>query len=125
MRHKALRIPLFILLALVALTAGSYVTMLLWNALIPAIFHITTITFCQALGLLVLARLLFGFHHGGGHGHKCCGRRHHRNWEKLTPEEREKIMQRMANDDCCGPWGWHKAHFGENCCEDKKDSEEK
>lgn len=33
--------------------------MLLWNALIPAIFGLTTISFWQALGLSLLCSLLF------------------------------------------------------------------
>ncbi|MDR2868479.1 MAG: hypothetical protein LBV46_02935, partial [Bacteroidales bacterium] len=44
-----------------AIVAGfSAVMMLLWNALIPAIFGLVCINFWQALGLLVLGRMLFG-----------------------------------------------------------------
>lgn len=64
-------IPLFI--AVFALLVWA--TMLLWNALLPAIFGMVTITYWQALGLLVLGRLLFGgFGRGGGMHHF---RRHH------------------------------------------------
>ncbi len=47
---------------------GTWVTMLLWNMLMPVIFGLTVITFWQALGLFVLARILFGGPPGGGHG---------------------------------------------------------
>ncbi len=59
------------------------VIMWLWNALMPAIFHLGIITYWQAVGLAILARLLFGFMHGSpGHRHRghCgpWGRRFHR-----------------------------------------------
>ncbi|MTJ81542.1 MAG: hypothetical protein F8N37_11045 [Telmatospirillum sp.] len=58
-----------------ALLFGS-VTMLLWNAIIPEISSLPVITFWQAVGLLVLARLLTGrFSHGHGyHGRRRFGR---------------------------------------------------
>jgi len=53
-------------LGLVAMAAVFGVAvMFLWNALIPTIFGLTVINFWQALGLLVLARILFG-----GFGHR-------------------------------------------------------
>jgi hypothetical protein len=69
------------------------VVMHLWNWLAPAIFGLHIITFWQALGLLVLCRILFGGfgHHGGGHtrGRHRCGER----WERMTPEERENFRK--------------------------------
>lgn len=47
----------------------GWVTMLLWNALMPAVFGVTAITFWQALGLVILGRLLFGGRPGRRHGH--------------------------------------------------------
>ena len=41
----------------------GFVTMHLWNWLMPAIFGLKTITFLQALGLLVLGKILFGGFH--------------------------------------------------------------
>ncbi len=55
---KKLIFRLFALVALVA--AGAAAVMLLWNALIPSIIGWNTITYLQALGILVLSRLLFG-----------------------------------------------------------------
>ena len=67
----------------------------LWNWLVPALFsgaHL--ITFWQALGLLLLARILFGsWHSKGGRG---GGRHWRRKWESMNPEEREAFRQRMA-----------------------------
>ncbi len=45
---------------LVFLLVFSAAVQLLWNWLMPAIFGTRTITYFQALGLLLLSRLLFG-----------------------------------------------------------------
>ncbi len=45
---------------LIFLALGSLVVMLLWNALLPAIFGLKAISFLQAAGLLVLSKILFG-----------------------------------------------------------------
>ena len=54
---RELKIAVFAPLFLVVL---GFVVMSLWNWLAPAMFGGHTITFWQALGLLVLTRILFG-----------------------------------------------------------------
>ena len=94
MRKKWLWIaPLAILAIPLFLFIGGEVVMHLWNWLLPPLFGWRTLTFWQALGLLVLCRVLFGGL--GGHGPGP-----HRRWDrrcrKMTPEEREKFRQAMA-----------------------------
>jgi hypothetical protein len=75
---------------------GGEVVMHLWNWLLPALFGWRLITFWQALGLLVLCRILFG--RLGGHGPRGnMGRRMAERWERMTPEEREKVRQGMGS----------------------------
>ena len=84
-----------------AVAAGfSVAVMLLWNWLMPAIFGLGVISFWQALGILVLCRLLFGSF--GGRHHRMHGRqrggkhgRHHirEKWMKMTPEERKEFVK--------------------------------
>jgi hypothetical protein len=69
--------------------------MLLWNALMPDIFNLRQITFWQALGLLVLAKILFSGFRGGP---KAYGSRWKRDalregWANMTPEQQEKFSQ--------------------------------
>ena len=73
---------------------GGVVVMWLWNWLTPPLFGWHTVTFWQAFAMLALARILFGRMglHGPGGG---WGRRMRERWDVLTPEEREKIRQRM------------------------------
>jgi hypothetical protein len=77
---------------------GGEVVMLLWNWLLPGLFGWHQITFWQGLGLLVLSRILFG-NFGGGHGGNHHGPHRHRdeNWERMTPEEREKLRHEMRS----------------------------
>ena len=64
-------IPLMILAGLAFFTAFTFAVMLLWNWLMPVIFGLVEITFWQALGILVLSKILFGgFHHKGHRSHK-------------------------------------------------------
>ena len=98
MRHKA-KFILWPILFLVAIAALSAVVMLLWNAIVPALFTtVPAIHYLQALGLLVLCRILFGGLRGHGawrgrmHGHRH-GHAHQRwaKWQAMTPEERERF----------------------------------
>lgn len=72
--------------------------MWLWNWLMPYIFGLPELTFCQAVGLLVLCKILFGGISGGHHGHPhhgCCHGSKNRlreRWESMTPEERKQIV---------------------------------
>jgi hypothetical protein len=97
--------PLAILGIVIFSWIGGEVVMLLWNWLAPALFGWRQINFWQALGLLALCRILFGGFGGGGcHRSNSRGRMRERmservsermaeRWERMTPEEREKIRQ--------------------------------
>lgn len=95
--------PLFIILFLAVFTAAAFVTMLLWNALIPVLFSGPVITFWQSAGLLILSKLLLGGF-GKGHRRHCHGspgdiwrRKWREKYESMTPEEKEKLRSRCRN----------------------------
>lgn len=88
----------FIPICLVAFaTVFGALVMVLWNWLMPCIFGLPELTFWQAVGLLVLCKLLFGGVMHGHHGHHgCChgGKNKLRErWESMTPEERQHIVE--------------------------------
>lgn len=94
---SASRIVLMIFAAIGAAILFGWLVMLLWNALMPDIFNLGTITFWQALGLLVLAKIFFGFG-GGGRGKRRWRRPiPQEHWASMTPEEREKFKQEWRN----------------------------
>jgi hypothetical protein len=84
-------------IAIVAVTVFGFLVMNLWNWLAPGVFGLHAITFWQALGLLILSKILFGGFRGrsgfGGHWrHRMSDR-----WQQMTPEEREKFRQGMSS----------------------------
>ena len=85
-------------LVLAVLALAGLVVMGLWNALVPALFHGPTLQYGQALGLLILSRLLFGGlrGRGGWHGH-WRQRMWRERWEQMTPEERAQLRERFAS----------------------------
>jgi hypothetical protein len=91
-----LAIPLFIFI-------GGEVVLHLWNWLLPPLFGWRQITFWQALGILVLCRILFGGfgHHGSGRSH--FRRRMQERCEHMNPEERERFRQAMRAGWGFGP----------------------
>ncbi len=58
--------PVFFLFMLLALFATSGVVMYLWNAVLPVVTGVRMINYWQAMGLLVLSRILFGHFSFGG-----------------------------------------------------------
>ena len=92
--RRAFWVLKFIVFGLLTATLLSFVVMRLWNWLTPALFGWHLITFWQALGVLVLSKILFGGFRGRPGGMYWRGRMAER-WEKMTPEEREKFRQGM------------------------------
>jgi hypothetical protein len=76
---------------------GGWVVMSLWNWLLPGVFGWRMITFWQAMGMLVLCRILFGGVSGRGWRRSYSGRRIADRWRKMTPDEREKFRQGMRS----------------------------
>lgn len=70
--------------------------MMLWNGVVAEVFALPSLSYWQAVGLLLLCKILFGGfasgHHGHGHGH-CTKNKLRQHWEKMTPEERERFIE--------------------------------
>jgi Ca2+/H+ antiporter, TMEM165/GDT1 family len=123
-RSHAARISFFILLGIVAILFFGAIVMLLWNNVLAAVTNVHTITFLQALGLLLLSKILFGGFRGGGWG----PRRHYwkqgmqQKWNTMTPEEREKFKQEWQKR--CGGWGYRNWESGGQGSESVKENTE-
>lgn len=91
---------------LLAIFFFAWVTYLLWNWLVPVLFNGPVISYSQALGLLVLTKILFF----GIGGRQSCyqGPRDQRFWKhrfyekmsSLSPEEREAFKKKMREKWC-------------------------
>jgi hypothetical protein len=96
----------FAAFALLAITVLTFVVMNLWNWLMPALFARPLISFWQALGLLVLSKILFsGFRGRPGYRRQWRNRMRER-WEGMTPEERERFKNGLRGKADC----WREAN---------------
>ncbi len=95
-RRKPYLIPLFMILGFGAVALFGWIVMLLWNAALVPVTGAGIINFWQALGLLILSRILVGGFGGGkGRGSRMGAR-----WSHMTPEEKERFKEY-----CRSRWG--------------------
>jgi hypothetical protein len=92
------RRPYFFLLIIPLIFGGlALIVMLLWNAIMPAVLHVETLTYWQALGLLVLCRILFGgFLFGGRKSRPSFGgpsSQVREKWMNMSDEERMRFKE--------------------------------
>jgi hypothetical protein len=101
-RHWVVKGAAFLVLAIAFVAVLSFVVMSLWNMLIPSLFGGPTVRYLQAVGLLVLSRILFGGFRGRGGPHgRWRQRMWQERWERMTPEERARLREKFPR---CG-WG--------------------
>ena len=83
-----------VVLVLAGIAALGWVVMALWNWLLPNLFFgVREIDYWQAMGVLLLSKILFGGFRGHCGGHKKW---HQHRLESMTPEEREKFKSGMS-----------------------------
>jgi hypothetical protein len=93
-------------LAVVGYLVLGFVTLLLWNWLVPQLFNGPEIHYGHALGLLALSKILFwGFHkkrppHFQGGPNPYWKSRFQEKLSSLDPQEREAFKQKMKEKWC-------------------------
>lgn len=100
----------FIVLGALFVCAIGFSVQLLWNCLIPDLFHGPLITFWQAIGLCLLGKLIFGWHGNGG---GPWGMRAKQQWrrkmmermEHMSEEEKDKLREKMRRCSIGSRWG--------------------
>jgi hypothetical protein len=101
----ALKIAGFIVCAVAFAALLGWVVMTLWNGVLTTVVNVPIIGFWQALGILVLSKILFGGFGskswGGGRG-RYWTKEMREKWQHMTPEEREKLKQEWRNR--CRTW---------------------
>ena len=106
-RNWIMKVAMFVPLILLCVAAFVFVTMWLWNWLVPDLFHGPVITFWQAFGLLILSKIIFsgfGKKHGGPRGH---WRPYWKDkWNAMSSEDRERFKQKMKDKWC----GWNEGN---------------
>lgn len=90
-------------LVIVALLVFGAIVMGLWNAILPAVIGVKSITYLQALGILLLSKILFGGFRGGWGDRRGKWMQMQQKMAAMTPEEREKFKSEWRNR-CGGRW---------------------
>ena len=93
---KFIAIPIFVVAILFAL---SFIVMHLWNYSIAKAANLNVIDFWQAMALLILSKILFGFGIGGRRKPWPDGRKWHRDTPALTDEQKEAFKDKW-NEYC-------------------------
>jgi hypothetical protein len=101
-RKRWFLIPIFVVAMVFILGA---VVMYIWNAVMPEVFtSLHTISYCQAILLLILSKILFGGFRksGGGPGgwRKDRGHQWKEKWMSMSEEERAKFKEEWKTR-CC------------------------
>ena len=100
----ARKIIMGIVIGTAAVFLMGLIVMNLWNAILPAVIHVSAITFWQAVGILLLSKILFGGFRGGwggGRGRQWKERMNNK-WQQMTPEEKDRFKQEWRNR--CSRW---------------------
>ncbi|WP_420321141.1 hypothetical protein [Flagellimonas sp.] len=79
---KGFKIFFMIVMGILFIFLMGFVFMWLWNWLMPEIFGLTTLTYWQSFGLLLLAKIIFGFGHDSS---SSSGKKHrkHSKWDRF------------------------------------------
>ena len=88
-RRRGFFFPAFVLLAFLI----TYIVYWLWNHVLAVVVPVRTVTYWQAMGLLVLSRILLGgFRFGPPRGFSPPdGPNWREKWRQMNDEEREKF----------------------------------
>jgi hypothetical protein len=95
-QRKIGKIVTVIVIAIIGLTVFGFIVKGLWNWLMPSLFALHAITFWQAVGLIVLSKILFGGFRGGPGRRMHWRGRWREKWERMSPEERERFSRGMG-----------------------------
>ena len=105
---KFVKVIFIVIFGAIAITALAllfgYVVMLLWNWLMPSIFGIGAVSFWQAVGIVVLAKLLFGGF--GGWGSKS---KREKNFEKRIKHR----LRERCSENGIKEWRYYDKYWAE------------
>ena len=103
-KHKIIIIAKILIGAPLLIFALGFITMHLWNWLVPTLFNGPTINLWQTFGIVLLSKILFGGFKGKGGC--CCGGGNPRQawkehmkakWDNLSTEERSSLKNKFFN----------------------------
>lgn len=72
---KVFKVIFFIILGVAIAFLVGYIVMRLWNWLMPELFGLPVVGYWQAVGILILAKIIFGFGGGDGPGNSSSSKK--------------------------------------------------
>lgn len=95
-----MKIVFFMLVMVFFILAAGWVVMFLWNNILVDVTNVKPLTYMQAIGLLILSKILFGGFRFGGPRYR--GGRHKRRswkekWSNMTEEEKAAFKEKWRN----------------------------
>ena len=94
MEYNSSRIAKFTLIGFAFVVVIGLVVMALWNWLVPGLLGGSDITFLQAIGVLVLSRILFGnMGSGAKNNQKPWRKKFAEKVAEMSPDEREQFRK--------------------------------
>jgi hypothetical protein len=103
MENRIKRGVLFIPIFIGGFILFTFVLMLIWNAVLPDVVGVKSITFWQALGIFALSKILFGFNKGWGGRPGWKRQAMQEKFANMTPEEKEEFKAKWK--ERCNSWG--------------------
>lgn len=105
MKHKFRNRKFLFIIPFIILFALTGLVMLLWNCILPDVIGVKEINYWQAMGILILSKILFGGFRGFNK-HKDFKRdQFFSKIRNMSPEEREKFKEEWKNkfskNRCC------------------------
>ena len=86
--HWKRKAPFIFLLILGGIALLIWILMSLWNAILPEVLGVNTITYWQAAGIFIISKILFGGFKGGGGHRRRKKQRYKEKFMNMTDEER-------------------------------------
>ena len=86
---------MFLLFVAAGVLVLGAIVMFLWNAILPSLLNLNSITYWQAVGLVILCKILFGsFRPGRSNGRPPFGRSHLKDkWATMSEEEKVRFRE--------------------------------
>ena len=107
MRHNNKAKGFLIVIACVAIFFFvTAIVMWLWNCILPEIIGVKIINYWQAMGILVLSKILFGGFRGGARKKWMDCKEEHLNkkTENFSDDEKEQFKQKLKERFAHSPW---------------------
>ena len=86
--------------------AVALIVMWLWNCILPEVVGVKSINYWQAMGILVLSKILFGGFRGGARKKWMDCKEEHLNkkTENFSDDEKEQFKQKLKERFANSPW---------------------